>query len=90
MLKRLLTYLAIFTGLAAAGAPMHVAAAGSLGVALEQSQRADQSDQNEQAACDDREDVRNARIKKPKPCRPAGTITVVIPTVMFGPDRAFE
>ena len=88
MLKRLLTFLAIITGLTAVGAPVHVSAAGTLGVALEQSQRADQPAKDDIATCEERQ--RKARGEKTRPCRPASTVTVVIPTVMFGPDRAFE
>ena len=90
MLKRLLTFLAIITGLTAVGAPVHVSAAGTLGVALEQSQRADQPAKGDLATCEERERQRKARGEKARPCRPASTVTVVIPTVMFGPDRAFE
>ncbi|KWV95807.1 MULTISPECIES: hypothetical protein [unclassified Erythrobacter] len=90
MFRRLLTCLAIITGLAAAGAPTHVAASQSLGVALELSQRADQPGKSETAVCEERDRQRKARDEKSRPCRPVGKIRVVIPTVMFGADRAYE
>ncbi|MBX7495874.1 hypothetical protein K3172_08395 [Qipengyuania sp. 6B39] len=90
MLKRLLACLAFISGLAAVGAPAHASVAGALDAALELSQKADQPGKGETSTCSPREREQKAKADKTAPCRPSSTVTVVIPTVMFGPDRAFE
>lgn len=90
MLRRLLTCLALITGLAAAGAPVHANALDTMGAAFELTQKAEDSGKCEKVTCAERQRQQRERGEKVTPCRSQESVRVVIPTVMFGADRAFE
>ena len=90
MLRRLITLLAILSGLTAVNAPAQASVSGALGAALELTQRAEQPGKGETAPCAQRQRDLRAKGDKTAPCKPAPTVSVVIPTIMFGPDRALE
>ena len=88
MIARLLAFLALLTGLAALGAPAQ-AFEGSVSVGVEQ--RADQDDSKDaQAQCAEKQRKQKSRTEKLVPCKQQQPVTVYIPTVMFGADRAYE
>ncbi|QYJ05872.1 hypothetical protein [Qipengyuania flava] len=89
MLRRILTLLALLTGLAAAGAPAHAVvynAASGVEVA------AGTEKAGKAAARECRTATRQslASPRKAEPCGARPTITVLIPTVQVGVDRAYE
>lgn len=90
MLRRLLTCLALITGLAAVNAPAHASVLDTMGATLELTQKADDSGKAEKVTCAERQRQQRSRGEKVTPCRPCESVRVVIPTVMFGVDRAFE
>ncbi len=90
MLRRLLACLALLTGLAAVGAPAHAVVAGVVGPQLEMSQRVEDGTRSEEPTCADRQRHQRQKGVKVTPCRPSEPVTIYIPTVQFGPDRAFE
>ena len=89
MLRRIITLLALLTGLAAAGAPAHavvfIAASG-----VEVAAGAEKSGQRE--TCESRSQARKslASPRKAEPCKPAPVVRILIPTVQMGTDRAYE
>ena len=90
MLRRLLTCLAIATGLVAVSAPAQASVISALEAQIEQSQRACEKDRSEECACIERQRQQRARGEKPAPCRTATPLRIYIPTVHFGADRAYE
>ncbi len=89
MLRRLITLLAILSGLAAAGAPAHaVVYDGASGVEL--ASKAEKACKGDSARCAvvDRQSFDVPQEKNP--CQPARFVTVFIPTVQLGIDRAYE
>jgi len=90
MLRRLLACLALISGLAAVNAPAHASVLDAMGASLEMTQRADDSGKAEKTTCAERQRQQRQRGEKVTPCRPCESVRVVIPTVMFGADRAFE
>lgn len=90
MLRRLLTCLALITGLAATGTPASAAAMQAVEGQV-QSAFNTQSPGNgqlcEKRAAPDRIRARNARTPG---CRPARTITVILPVVYLRADRSLE
>jgi hypothetical protein len=90
MLRRLLTCLAIVTGLVSVSAPAQASVMGALESQIEQSQRACEKDRSEECACIERQRQQRARGEKPVPCRTANPVRIYIPTVHLGADRAHE
>lgn len=90
MLRRLLACLALLTGLAAVGAPAHAGVIDAVGMTLELAQQAEDTGKTEEPACVTRQRQQRTRGEKVTPCKPSETVTVFIPTVQFGPDRALE
>lgn len=90
MLRRLLACLALLTGLVAVGAPAHAAVSAAVAAQIEQTQQADEAGRTVPVTCAERQRQQRLRGDKVTPCRPAEPITIYIPTVQFGPDRAFE
>ena len=90
MLRRLLTCLAIATGLVAVSAPAQASVIGALEAQIEQSQRACEKDRSEECACIERQRQQRARGEKPAPCHTANPVRIYIPTVHLGVDRAHE
>lgn len=89
MLRRLLTCLAILTGLAAVSAPAQASLLDSLTAQLEQGEKADE-DKRAESECVERQRAKRLRRDKPSPCEAVKPVRIYIPTVQFGPDRAFE
>ena len=89
MLRRLITLLALLTGLAAAGAPAH-AVVYSAASGVEVAAGAEKPCKGE--ACERRAAARRSLDgpRTAKPCKPEPFVTVFIPTVQFGIDRAYE
>ena len=88
MIARFLAFLALLTGLAALGAPAQ-AFDSAVGIGVEQ--RADQDDAKDaQAQCAEKQRKQKSRTDKLTPCKQQQPVTVYIPTVMFGADRAYE
>lgn len=90
MFRRLLACLALITGLAAAAAPAHASVAESVGAQLEMTQRVEDGTRAEESPCAERQRQQRQKGVKVTPCKPSEPVTVYIPTVQFGPDRAFE
>ncbi|MBX7483574.1 hypothetical protein [Qipengyuania qiaonensis] len=89
MLRRLITLLALLTGLAAAGAPAHAVIYNEAS-GVELAAKAEKARKGDACECSrvNRQSFDTIRAKKP--CKPAPVITVVIPTVQFGVDRSYE
>lgn len=88
MLRQLLALLALLSGLAAVGAPAQAAVGVDIG--LEQSAGGEVAAKPGKPICVDREPDQKLKGDKTANCRPAPTVVIVVPTVMFGPDRAYE
>jgi len=89
MTRRLLAFLALLTGLAAMGAPVQAAFDGTTRIGVEQ--RADQDDAKDaQSPCSEKQRKQKSRTDKLSPCKEQQPVTIYIPTVMFGADRAYE
>ena len=89
MLRRLITLLAILSGLTAAGAPAHAvvydAASG-----VELAAKAEKTCKADACRCADADRQTFDLPREKKPSKPATVITVFIPTVQMGIDRACE
>lgn len=89
MLRQLITLLALLTGLAAVGAPaqalVYDAASG-----VELAAGAERPCKGEACACSGPASQALGKPRAAKPCKPAPVVTVVIPTVQVGADRAYE
>ena len=90
MLRRLLACFAILTGLAAANAPAHATIVSALEAQIEDQRRADDPARSAETACVEKQRKQRLRGERITPCRAPETVTVYVPTVMFGPDRAHE
>lgn len=90
MLTRLLACLALITGLAAAGTPANAAFAQAL--SAEVSDRATEAQPGKAQRCDaaTRKSKMPAKADPAPGCKVRKPVTIYIPTVQFGPDRAFE
>lgn len=88
-MRRIFAFLALFSGLLAAGAPANAAV---LNEACEQVASADFTQSGKQAECDCRADKRGTPGKKDgnKGCKTRKPIIIYIPTVQMGIDRAYE
>ncbi len=88
-MRRLVAFLALFSGLLAAGAPANAAV---LDRACEQVASADFTQSGKQTPCDCRTDKRGDSAKKDrnKGCKPRKPVIIYIPTVQLGSDRAYE
>ncbi|MBO6526887.1 hypothetical protein [Erythrobacter sp.] len=89
MLRRVITLLALLTGLAAVGTPAHaIVYQGTSGVEL--AAGAERPCKREACECAPTARQSLASPRSTKPCKPAPVVTVVIPTVQVGIDRAYE
>ncbi len=88
-MRRLLAFLALLSGLAAVNAPAHAALLNGAAEHISASETA-QSEKQQKNIC--RNDKRSAPEKSDtaKGCKTRKTVIIFIPTVQFGPDRAFE
>lgn len=89
MLTRLLACFALLTGLAAVGAPAQAALGEAIGTAMEVTQKRDDTAKSETELCIERQRQQRRKGEKITPCK-SETITIFLPTVQFGPDRALE
>lgn len=89
MLKRLITLLALLTGLAAAGAPAQ-AMVYDAGAGVELAAGAEGPCKSDACECPGAVRLSLASPPTAKACKPAPVVTVVIPTVQLGVDRAYE
>lgn len=90
MLRQLLAFLALLTGLAAVGTHAHAAVSDSVGVGVEQKADTDNDSREAPVSCAEKQRKQKLRSEKVTPCRTLAPVVVYVPTVMFGPDRAFE
>ena len=89
MLRRLITLLALLTGLAAAGAPAH-AVVYTAASGVEVATGAEKTCKGDACRCADADRQTFDLPREKKPSKPATVITVFIPTVQMGIDRACE
>ena len=90
MLRQLLALLALLSGLAVVGTPAHAAIGSGVDFNMEQAAESEVASKPGKTNCVERDDEQKLKGEKAAPCRPAPTVIIVVPTVMFGPDRAFE
>ena len=90
MLRRLLTCLALLTGLAAIGAPAGTALAETLSGQIGASVMAEAAEDASPCTCSPESDRCTLRPAKKAGQSVKRTIRVYIPTVQFGADRAYE
>ena len=89
MLARLLACLALITGLAALGTPASAAVVQS---ASQQVEASGQQSPNKTVTCNAAEPRNATTASDPAQvrCRARKPVVIYIPTVQFGPDRAYE
>lgn len=90
MFRQFLTLLALLSGLAAYGAPAQAAIGSGVDIGVEQAADNSVVPKSGKPVCADREAQQKVKGDKSTPCRPAPTVVIVVPTVMFGSDRAYE
>ena len=90
MLRQVLALIALLTGLAAMGAPVQAAVNGAVTSAVEQSDSREAEPHDTESPCAAKQRKQRERGEKVRPCAKQETVTVYIPSVMFGADRAFE
>ena len=90
MLRQLLALIALLSGLAAVAAPAHAAIGSGVDVGMEQVAESAVAPKSGKPNCGERDVEQKLKGDKATPCRPAPTVIIVVPTVMFGPDRAYE
>ncbi|WP_374405819.1 hypothetical protein [Pelagerythrobacter sp.] len=90
MLTRLLACLALITGLAAAGTPASAAYAQALSAQVGDSATETQPGKAQRCDAAARKGRVPAKADPARECRPRKPVVIYIPTVQFGPDRAFE
>ena len=90
MLRQLLALIALLTGLAAMGAPVHAAINGGTSSAIEQTDTRPSETREAREACAEKQRKQKLRGEKVMPCKKQDPVTVYIPSVMFGADRAYE
>ncbi len=90
MLRRILACLALITGLAAVGSPAEARMMPVLTQSVVEGAQAQPA--NQPTVCDAPQRRANLRSKVtiPTNCRPRKSVTIVIPTIQLGPDRALE
>lgn len=91
MLKRLLTCLALITGLAAVATPAHAGFVEAISEQFQTSAPNAQPGKSADCICSSQRASASEKKSQPAHCRKRSKpVTIVIPTVMFGADRAFE
>ena len=89
MLRRLLTCLALITGLAAVGAPVTASAAEAMSEQVSNGVCQAESGREQRCECDERKETRPFA-KKKSGCKPRKPVLVSIPPLYLGVDRALE
>lgn len=90
MLRRILACFALITGLAAAGAPLSADTIESLSQQVGTSKPAPANGCVEVCECSPVQAGKVGRKGQTTRCKPGKPLVIYIPTVQFGPDRAFE
>ncbi|EDL48076.1 hypothetical protein [Erythrobacter sp. SD-21] len=91
MVRQLLALIALLTGLAAMGTPVQAAVNSAVGVGVERpTDSRDTESRETQNACTEKQRKQELRGERVTPCKPQEPVTVYIPSVMFGVDRAYE
>lgn len=91
MLRRLLTCLALLTGLAAAGVPAQAAFSEAMAEQAQATSAPSQPGKAQVCPCRDQRSSKGDKASVPAECRTrTKPVTINIPTVMFGADRAYE
>ena len=90
MFRQLLALIALLTGLAALGAPAQAVVGTESSVGVEQSASGDIDPRDAQCACAEKQRKQKMRGERVTPCKKQEPVTVYIPSVMFGADRAYE
>ena len=88
MLARLLACLALVTGLAAVGAPVHAKLVAEVNEQIQGAKSAQPTSSLECSTAEQR-NVKSATQPQTR-CPVRKPVVIYIPTVQFGPDRAFE
>ena len=87
MLRRLLTCLAIITGLAAIGAPANAAVVEAISEQVGSASTVQQPGQSAQRKCVAIPDSNPAKGEPVQTCKIRKPVVIYIPTVQIGPDR---
>ena len=91
MLKRLLTCLALITGLAAVATPATAGFAEAIAEQMQSSAPASQPGKSAECPCASQRSAVDGKKGQPADCRKrTRQVTIVLPTVQFGADRALE
>ncbi len=90
MLRRVLTCLALITGLAAVGAPASAALIEALSEQVDTRKSQQQQGSTEDCECRGEHGTATNKRERLAKCKPRKPVTIYIPTVQFGADRAFE
>jgi hypothetical protein len=90
MLTRLLACLALITGLAATGTPANAAYAQALSAEVSNGTVETQTGKAQRCESIARKGKLPPKAATAPECKPRKPIVIYIPTVQFGPDRAFE
>ena len=90
MPRRILTCLALITGLAAVGAPLNATVVGSLSEQVGASKPASTSPASEECECRSQRGSDPSKREPNAKCKPRKPVIIYIPTVQFGADRAYE
>ena len=90
MFRRLLTCLALITGLAAAGAPANAARVDALSEQVSSTSMPCQQSKAVQCECVAQSATSPSKGDPIKACKARKPIMIFIPTIHFGADRAYE
>lgn len=90
MRRQLLTLLALITGLAAFGAPASAAVGELFGSQVQTGQTSRTDDRREECRQRKERERSPARREDTRDCPPPRPVRIILPTVMFGADRAYE
>ncbi|MCB2087497.1 MAG: hypothetical protein KDD98_01565 [Sphingomonadaceae bacterium] len=91
MIRRLLACLALITGLAAVNAPAHASFVAAVAEQAQSSTSTAQPGKAQSCTCEDRRAAKGTKGTDSSQCRTrTKPVTIYIPTVQFGADRAFE
>jgi len=90
MIRRLLTCLALITGLAAAGAPANAAVMEALSEQVSSASSAALSGKSARVECNVQCDADPIKGDPLRACKRSEPVVIYIPTIQFGADRAYE
>lgn len=89
-MRRLLALFVLLSGLAAVTGPAQASLGDAFRVGVEQSSPSGQDLRETPETCAEKQRRQKARGERVSPCKRQQPVTIYIPTVMFGPDRAIE